>query len=528
MTSITIPASSCVASAIPIPTVFGAEILDVAATLVLNYSGSVSDQYYYNHPSTTFSSIDFCNITVTYTHPGENDTIYVESWLPMNTWNGRLQAVGGGGYVAGRFFLSYTAMAGALADGYATTTTDGGVGSAMTPDSWALASDGNVDLYTLQDFSSVSLNDQAIIAKALITSFYGQGPAYSYWSGCSQGGRQGFMLAQRYPDAYDGIAAAAPAFNWGQFIPQAAWGQVQMSIQNEYPYPCVIDAFTAAAVAFCDPEDGVTDGVISDPDSCAFDPFSLVGTVINCTNTGEDMTITEIAATIINATWTGPRTSDDKFLWYGPYMQSRLTGAATVTSTSDLGYLMTLCSNGTCSGLPTGLGEDWLQYFVKKDPSWNYTLIQTADEFGQLFHASVQQFDSIIGTSDPDLSEFRNHGGKLITYHGLADGLIPTRGTTDYYDRATVETPDIHDFFRYFQVPGLGHCAGDTVNQPTATWQALVNWVENGTAPDTLPIQFNYTAGTEYNRILCPYPAKAVLITNATDVTSAESFECST
>jgi hypothetical protein len=160
MTSITVPASSCVASAIPTPTVFGAEILTVAATLVQNYSSSISDQYYYNHPSATLTGIDYCNITVTYTHPGQNDTINVESWLPMDTWNGRLQAVGGGGWTSGRFFLSYTAMAGALADGYAATTTDGGIGSAQAPDTWALASDGNVDLYTLQDFSSVGLNDQ--------------------------------------------------------------------------------------------------------------------------------------------------------------------------------------------------------------------------------------------------------------------------------------------------------------------------------------------------------------------------------
>jgi hypothetical protein len=155
-----IPASACAASAIAYPTVFGAEILNLSAHLVLNYSSEVSDQYYFNNPSISVRDIDYCNVTVTYTHPGQNDTINVETWLPMKNWNGRLQATGGGGWVAGRFFLSYTAMAGALGNGYVATTTDGGIGMSLEPDPWALNSPGNVNLYALQNFASVSLKDQ--------------------------------------------------------------------------------------------------------------------------------------------------------------------------------------------------------------------------------------------------------------------------------------------------------------------------------------------------------------------------------
>lgn len=160
MNTSTIPTSACAASAIPYPTVFGAEILGLSANLVQNYSTEVSDQFYYNHPSISVKGIDYCNVTVTYTHPGQDDTINVETWLPMKSWNGRLQAVGGGGYIAGRFFLTYTGMAGALAEGYVATTTDSGIGSSYVPDEWALNSPGNVDLYALQNFASVSLNDQ--------------------------------------------------------------------------------------------------------------------------------------------------------------------------------------------------------------------------------------------------------------------------------------------------------------------------------------------------------------------------------
>lgn len=229
------------------------------------------------------------------------------------------------------------------------------------------------------------------------------------------------MLAQRYPDAYDGIAAAAPAFNWGQFVPAAAWAQVMMEITGQFPPKCEIDALTDAVIAACDPLDGVTDGLISDPAACSFDPFSMVGMLVNCTATGGEVTISRASAEITKLTWTGPQKSNGEFLWYGPGYQARLTGAdAAAGTTADLGYATTNCSsNGTCVGVPTGLGESWLKFFIKKNPEWNYTLIDSVDEFARLFQASVQQYDSIIGTSDADLSSFRDAGGKLITYHGL-------------------------------------------------------------------------------------------------------------
>lgn len=163
MNASSIPASACAASAIAYPAVFGAEILNLSANLVQNYSTEVSDQYYYNHPLISVKNINYCNVTVTYTHPSQNNTINVETWLPMKNWNRRLQATGGGGWVAGRFFLSYTAMARAIGNGYVATTTDRGISTSFEPDPWALNSPGNVNLYALQNFASVSLNDQVRI-----------------------------------------------------------------------------------------------------------------------------------------------------------------------------------------------------------------------------------------------------------------------------------------------------------------------------------------------------------------------------
>ncbi|KAI6910722.1 tannase and feruloyl esterase [Hortaea werneckii] len=496
----------CASSAIPYPVVFGAEILHLTAEPVYNFSREVSDQLYYNHPSISVKNVDFCNVTVSYTHNGQDDNINVETWLPLDTWNGRLQAVGGGGYVAGRFPLSNAAMAGAVGNGYVTTSTDAGLGSSYVPDPWAQVGKGNVDLFALQNLASVSLNDQATIAKSIVESFYGRRPDYSYWSGCSQGGRQGFMLAQRYPQAYDGIAASAPAINWAEFMPQTAWAQVLMNIMGAFPHPCELDAITDAVIEACGlSPDNVTDNLY-DPEPCHFDPFSVVGRAVNCSRAGQNMTVGFEAATIANAIWNGPRTEDDKFLWFGPNPQARLTGAAELTGiTSDIGLAMTTCNETECHGVPTELGEAWLKFFVQKDPQWNYTMIKSVDEFSRLFRQSVNEFDSLIGTSSADLSEFRDVGGKMITYHGQADGIIPTRGTKQYYDRAMSFTPDIQDFFRYFEVPGLEHCAGGNGGQPTRTFQALIDWVEHGIAPDTLPVSKDGDDCALYNRFLSPY-----------------------
>jgi feruloyl esterase len=321
-----------------------------------------------------------------------------------------MQAVGGGGWRAGMFELSDMEMTGAVGEGYVTITTDGGH-SAPDARDWALLSPGNINLYLLQDLASVSLNDVASIGKSLTQSFYGQLPKYSYWSGCSQGGRQGLMLAQRYPTAFDGIAASAPAINWGQLGVADYWPQLIMNLLGKYPHPCELESLTAAAVSACDGNDGVIDGIISDPDSCHFDPYTFAGTTINCDKTGHEMEVTEAAAIVANAAWTGARSSDGSFLWYGLNYDAPLTGPISISNTECY-------DNGTCIAAPFMISTDWIRLFIQKDPTFQFDNM-TREDFDHIFHASVQKFTSIIGTNDPDLSEFRKAGGKMLTYHGL-------------------------------------------------------------------------------------------------------------
>jgi hypothetical protein len=271
------------------------------ANLITNFSSYVHIGLYANHGAVNVTNINYCNVTVSYTHPGENDTINVQVWLPQDTWNGRMQHIGGAGWQAGLHYAGRKGMTAALGEGYATLGTDAGLGSLSDPADWALLSPGNLNLYLVRNLVSVSLNDVSIIGKDILNSYYGQPPTYSYFSGCSQGGRQGMELAQRYPEAYDGIAASAPAINWNKFLMADYFPTLLMNEMGEYPANCELDAITAAAISTCDGDDGVIDKVISDPQSCDFDLQTLVGTSINCTDTRSILKISSVAALIAQA-----------------------------------------------------------------------------------------------------------------------------------------------------------------------------------------------------------------------------------
>ncbi|KAH8589560.1 feruloyl esterase [Bisporella sp. PMI_857] len=503
------------------PTLFGASILDVSVSLVTDYNTVAREIYNYNHPTIKVTNATFCNVTITYTHPGQGDTINVEAWLPTHEkYNGRLQATGGGGYIAGRFFLSYTDMAGAIEEGYATMTTDAGLGYATDASPWGQVSEGNVNLYALQNFGSVSLYEEAILTKALVQDYYGAPPKYSYWSGCSQGGRQGLMLAQRYPGLYDGIAASAPGNNWNELVPSTYFPQLEMNLLGQYPRACELDFLGAEATKACDSLDGVADGLVSDPDACHFDPFSLVGTSFSCAETGTNLSLSFAAANIANITWTGSRTSNGDFIWYGYSPGSPISGTGVPQSVAA-----TTCSaNGTCTGAPTLLGAQWIQLFVEKNPDYDLTKM-TRKDFDDKVHYSKQQFNDIYSANDPDLTRFRDAGGKMLGYHGLLDEIIPPKGSEHYYNAVTEVTPDVHDFYRYYKVPGLRHCSGGNGGQPTAIWAALTAWVENGTVPEALPISFTNSRNSTSNRKLCPYPQKAIY-DGYGDTDSADSFNC--
>lgn len=487
-------AAKCSLTAISSPQIFGIDILDVEAKEVHNYT---TFSLRPGSSEVSYPIIDFCNVTVAYTHPGWHDIIHVSIWLPLQGWNERLQALGGGGYNAG-FGGMY--MAQAVAASYVAIETDAGrindLALSQSPSTWALTSPGNLNLYLLEDFATRSLDEMSIIGKSITQSYYGSPARYSYFSGCSGGGRQGLELAQRYPEHYDGILAAAPAINIERFIPAAYWASQVMQNLNYYPPPCEVEAFTQRAIDACDALDGLKDGIISEPGLCGFDAHEVVGQTFSCS--GVTLNFTTDGATIVQAAWTGPRSSSGRSGWYGISKDAALTAA----------YVVTQCpSNSTsdCTAGPTSLLSDWFRYFVVKDPSWNISTM-TDEQFFNFLEYSMDTYGHILGSSSSNLSLFDKAGGKMITWHGGADEIIPIKGTVAYYDEVLAKDARAADYYRFFEAPGVGHCIGGPGNIPNTAFDALVAWVERQVPPNYLKAVPQSKQGIPNN--LYPYPLR--------------------
>ena len=441
-------------------------------------------------PNTTIDSATldpsngWCRVTATVTHPPSGDRVKVFVGLPVTNWNGRFRGNGGGGYSGG----SAGSLRGPVAQGYAAGATDtgheGGSGK------FALDENGRLNWQSIRANAHLGIHDMTVVGKALTQAFYGKPPRYSYFVGGSTGGRQGLMEAQRYPDDYDGILSGCPAINWHRFIPAILWPQVVMANAKNFVPKAKLDAATAAAIAACDNSDGVTDGVIGDPSRCAWDPKALIGTKI-----GDD-TFTEADADVIRKIWEGPRGQDGTFLWHG------------MERGADL-FALAGTSGSPLKGRPFSIPLEWFQYFLLQDPKWDWTTLTPA-RFELLFEQSVEQYGAVIGTDDPDLTRFRDRGGKVIIYHGLADQLIPAEGTVDYYKRVQQRMGGAEKtsrFARLFLAPGVDHGFRGAGPTPTGLMDAIVRWVEEGHAPKKLIAERRDSTGKVIQtRPLFPWP----------------------
>jgi pimeloyl-ACP methyl ester carboxylesterase len=447
-----------------------------------------------------------CRVTAITTHPPTGDKVKIWVGIPTANWNGRFLGIGGGGFLGG----SPAGINQPLALGYASGSTDtgheGGSGS------FALDSNGRLNWQLIRDNAHVGIHEMTTTGKALTQAFYGVAPLYSYFNGCSTGGRQGLMEAQRYPEDYNGIVAAAPAINWTRFIPQELWGAVLMNAEANAISSCKLAAATAAAITTCDAMDGVKDGVIEDPERCSFDLKTLVGT-----SAGDCGTFTESDANVIRKLWEGPRREDGSFLWYGLERGANLSAL--------------WGSDGTPpKPRAFGIALDWFKYFLAENPELDWTTI-SRDAYERYWDQSVEEYSMVIGTDNPDLTAFRDHGGKAIIWHGWADQLITPEGTIDYYKRVQRQMGGVKktsEFARLFLAPGVGHCAGGTGPQPYGQLDALVSWVEEGHAPQTLTAARRDQAGNiTRSRPLCQYPLVAKYKgTGSTD--DATNFVCNT
>lgn len=414
-----------------------------------------------------------CRVRAVVNHPPSEDRVTVYMALPVKNWNGRLYGMGGGGFMAGiPLLLNFPAS-----QGFASVVTDaghpGGSGS------FALDTvQHRLRWQEIRDFAYQGIHDMTVVGKALAEAYYGQPAAYSYFIGGSTGGRQGMMEAQRFPDDYDGIMSYFPAINWSQLLVADLWPQVVMNDEGNYVSKAKLEAITSAVIQACDGDDGVIDGVIDDPFSCAWDPGEFTGSA-----TG-DSYFSEADAKVVRRIWEGPRTHDGRFLWYGLTRGSRLTDLAG--------------TNGEpLSGVPFEVSFDWIRYFLLLDPQYDIRSLTWA-EFELLFNQSVDQYSEVIGTDNPDLSGFRDNGGKLMIIHGLADQLVPPQGTIDYFGKMQTVmggSEATSDFARLFLVPGTDHSLSGAGPLPSGQLDALIRWVEEEKAPDYINTQLKDKSG---------------------------------
>jgi hypothetical protein len=311
------------------PSLFGAQLQSITAHALEGYN----DYAGYNPEIAMMepSGVHACNITMSYTYPGHDDLVSVQVWLPLQNYNKRFVGVGGGGWVASD--IGNDLMSVLSSQGYAVATTNAGYEHDVygTADDWLMRSPGNLDYPLIVNFAHRALHDMSVIAKHIITEAYDSTPEFSYWQGCSTGGRQGFTIAQNYPDDYDGILTSCTALGFPTLMLAMYWPQFIMNQSGVYLPACEFEAITASIVELCDEADGVKDGVVARPDLCPFDPTSLVGKVIDCH--GQPSTISTGAVDVYKAMLQGPVDPEGNQLFPGTELGTPIVGSTATANT---------------------------------------------------------------------------------------------------------------------------------------------------------------------------------------------------
>ncbi len=451
----------------------------------------------------------FCRVAGVIAPTAESQIVF-EVWLPLQNWNGKFAGVGNGGWAGS---VSFGPLGEQLRRGYATASTNTGHEGAPGMNAARFAFEKPEQLI---DFAYRSHHEMAIQAKALTQAFYGKAPERSYFIGCSSGGYEGLMEAQRFPTDYDGIVAGAPANNWTRLM-AGDFDGVLAVLQDPASHlpPSALGLLHRAALAACDSSDGVVDGVLDDPRRCKFDPATLTCTASQAPATCLTPAQVEAAGRVYRGL-KDPNTGAQLYPGLAP-------GSEPFWPHRD-----------AANPFPIPLAH--YKWLVFADPNWDWKTFQFTDPADYQAHVKAEaKFAPILNATNPDLREFRQRGGKLLQHHGWNDQLISPQNSIDYYESVlaffgagqdrTRTLGDVQSFYRLFMAPGMAHCSGGPGPNTFDMQAALEQWVERGVAPEQVVATRSINGVVDRLRPLCAYPKVAVYAGKG-DTNDAGNFVC--
>jgi feruloyl esterase len=411
---------------------------------------------------------EYCRVRLLLT-PSSDSHINAELWLPSTTWNGRFMAVGNGGF--GGSIQGFGEMQNALRLGYATSGNDTGHDT---------EADGPNGMFALGhqekivDFAYRAMHEMTATSKSIIQQFYGRPQQYSYYKGCSTGGRQGAMNAQRYPEDFDGIIAGALANRHIQMHTAGVARSIELARHPEGQIsPATAQMVTQAVLKACDT---LKEGFLTNPRACTFD-FTKLACAPGAAASESCLTPPQLKT--VETYYGGLHNSKGELIFSGQALGNPLPALRGATDQPGGGF-----DTVRIWGFQNA-SYDWHQFDLDRDmPTIN---------------SKVGFVDAV----DSDLSKFKAHGGKLLLYAGWSDTGITPENTVLYYENLKKKMGPQDDFARLFMVPGMGHCRGGDGPNTFDTIGAMEAWREKGVTPTQLT---GFNPQTSLTRPICSYP----------------------
>ncbi|KAG9640721.1 feruloyl esteras-like protein B precursor, partial [Aureobasidium melanogenum] len=504
----------------------------VVTTAVTNTS--VSGQVMF--PDATF---DYCNVTFAYSHDGRDDKIQLTYWLPTPAnFQNRFLSTGGGGYLISS---GNGSLPGGIIYGAAAGTTDAGFGSLNTQyDTVNLLANGTLDYHNLFMFGYQAIHEMSIIGKAFTKGFFNmteESKLYTYYQGCSEGGRDGWSQIQRFGDQFDGAVVGAPAFRFAFQQVQHAYSDIVEQTMNYFPPPCELQKIMNETIKACDALDGKVDGVVARTDLCKlhFDISHVVGEPYSCAASPENNgfpahpawpaqngTVSAKGVAVAKKIIEGLRDSEGRQVYLSYQPAAEFVDAFTQYNIASQQFEL----------WPSDFAAEFVLPFIKlkNQTSFDNLTGVTYDTLKEWIYIGWQKYQDTLHTTWPDLTPFHQAGGKILHYHGESDFSIPTGSSVHYRESVrNIMYPGksynesnalLNEWYRLYLVPGAAHC---NINEyqpngpfPQTNLAVLIDWVEKGNMPDTLNATHLQGDLLGNNAQICAWPLRPLWTNNGT------------